>query len=513
MSKRKNRGVQLARAAAQGQRPGPGSGVVRTSDSFTNPFARLGFGEPNLLETAEYPITRLTQNYALLNSMYRNDWIARRIIDTIPEDMTKNWYEIKSQIDPDATDALRAVERRTNVKKRILDGLRWGRLFGGAAGIIVIEGQEDMLEEPLDLRYILPGQFKGIIIADRWSGVYPSTELVQDLSDPDFGLPEYYFFSMTETNIADGIRVHHSRVLRFIGRELPMIEQMSETYWGMSEIEHVYTELNKRNTTSENIAQLIFRANICTYKMSDLGQTLMTTDPNSQRELYQTLTMQNFLLSNMGMNVMDSTDDFQTSSYSFAGVADVYELFMLDVSGASEYPVTKLFGRSPAGMNSTGESDLRNYYDKVRQEQESKLRPILDKLLPVLCMSTWGAIPDDLDYEFCPIRDTSDEERANLIQQAAGAITTVYQSGIISQKTALKELRKSGATYGMWENITDEDIENADDGTVPPLDELSMAGGPGVNPMQQLQPGQAATEPEAPAQLPAPSLGETERSA
>lgn len=438
-----------------------------TTDSFSNPMARLGFGQPNLLEAADYPVTRLTQNYALLNSLYRNDWIAGKIIDAVAEDMTKNWYEITSQIEPDQLTQLAITERLCRVRKSILEGIRWGALYGGAAGVIIIEGQEDMLHEPLDLGMIMPGQFKGIIIADRWNGIYPDSDLVQDLSDPDFGTPEYYSFSMSETDISSGIRVHHSRILRFVGRELPYIERMSENYWGMSELEHVYTELNKRNTTSANIAQLIFQANLRTYKMSDLGQVLAATDPNAQRDLYQTLAMQNYLMSSMGMNVMDKDDDFQTNQYSFGGLSDVYETFMLDVSGASEIPVTRLFGRSPAGMDATGESDLMNYYDMVRQRQEARLRPALEKLLPIMCMSTWGAIPDDLEFTFNPIRDSSDSERADLMQKYTQSIVQAFQASVISQRTALKELRQINSFTGAWSNITDEDIESADDDTGP----------------------------------------------
>lgn len=454
------------------QRPIRATARQPTTDSFSNAPARIGFGTPNLMEAAEYPITRVTQNYALLNSLYRNDWIAARIIDALPNDMVKNGYSITSQLQPDQISRLETMERKTHLKQRLLEGLRWGRLFGGAAGIIIIDGQEDMLSEPLDLRTVMPGQFKGLIIADRWSGVYPDSAIVQDMSDPDFGLPEYYTFARSDTDLANGIHVHHSRVVRFSGRELPYVERMSENWWGISELEHVYTELTKRNTSSANIAQLIFQANIRTYKMADLGQTLMATDPQSQRDLYQTLSMQNFLMSNMGLNVMDKDDDFVTNQYTFSGLSDVYELFMMDVAGASEIPVTRLFGRSPAGMNATGESDLRNYYDKVRQQQEAQLRPALEKLLPILCMGTWGMLPDELTFDFNPVRDTSDEERASLIQQAANAINSVFQSGIISQRTALKELRQSGATYGMWSNITDEDIENADDGTMPDQGEM-----------------------------------------
>ena len=439
----------------------------KSADSYSNPLARIGFGQFNVAEASEYPLTRMTQNYALLNSLYRTEWIARRIIDTIPQDMTKNWYELKTQLQPDQVDKFKTMERKTHLKEQILEGLKWGRLFGGAAGIMVIEGQEDMLDQPLSLELIMPGQFKGLIIADRWSGVYPETGLVQDISDPDFGTPEYYNFCMSDTDMANGIRVHHSRVVRFLGRRLPQIERIAESYWGMSEIEHVYNELDKRNSASANIAHLLWQANLKIYKMRDLGQLLATTDPESQKELYQTMAAQNALLNSAGMSVVDQDDDFVTSQYTFSGISDVYELFMLDVSGASEIPVTKLFGRSPAGMNSTGESDLTNYYDIVKQRQESDLRPILEKLLPVLSMSTWGVIPDDLTFEFEPIRDSSETERADLMLKYTQAIVMAFNANVISQKVALKELRQTSSFTGAYTNIDDTDIDNSDDGTIP----------------------------------------------
>lgn len=458
------------------------------NDSFINPFNRLGFGKNNLLSTNEYPITRLTQNYALLNSLYRNDWIAKKIIDSVAEDMTKNWYALKGTLEPAQISRYEAVERKLHIRKAVLDGLRWGRLFGGAAGVMVIDGQEDMLEEPLDMRMVMPDSFKGIIIADRWSGVFTGIDMVTDLADPDFGTPEYYGFNMANTGDATNLRVHHSRVLRFIGRELPLIERMAETYWGASELEHVFTELNKRNTTSENVANLIFQANVRTYKMSDLGQLLATTNSQLQSQLYQTLQMQNFLMSNMGMNVMDKEDDFQTNQYTFSGLSDIYDAFMCDIAGAAEIPVTRLFGRSPAGLNATGESDLSNYYDRIAQLQEAQLRPVFEKLLPVMLMSTFGVIPDDWDIEFNPVSETSEQEKANLVKQSADAVVSVFQSGLISQKTALKELRQSGMAYGMWSNITDEDIENADDeseptGDMPEDAENGLQGDLGENPI------------------------------
>ena len=63
---------------------------------------------------------------------------------------------------------------------------------------------------------------------------------------------------------------------------------------------------------------------------------------------------------------------------------------MYDICGATEIPATRLFGRSPEGMNATGDSDIQNYYEKISTKQDAQLRPILEKLLPVISMSAWG---------------------------------------------------------------------------------------------------------------------------
>ena len=136
----------------------------------------------------------------------------------------------------------------------------------------------------------------------------------------------------------------------------------------------------------------------------------------------------------MGMYLIDQKDDFATHQYSFSGLSEIYDSFMMDVAGAAEIPVTKLFGRSPAGLNATGESDLQNYYDSIEEKQEAHLRPVIDKLLPVMCMSEFGAIPDDLDYTFNPVRRPTEEERKNLGKNISDTIVNYYNSGLFSQR-------------------------------------------------------------------------------
>ena len=430
-------------------------------DAFTNSLARIGFNQPNILEGSQYPITRLTRNYNLMNSLYRDSWIIRRVIDTLAQDMFKNWIQLTSSITPDEVKKVEKVLKVTRTRQRLLQGTKWGRLYGGAAGVIMIEGQEDTLDQPLQLDSIMPGDYKGLLIVDRWSGVYPQLELVDDLDSPDYGLPKYYQIKADEHG--EAVTVHHSRVIRFCGPELPYWEKLAEVYWGASVIEQVFDELKKRDNTSWNIAQLIFLANVRVLKMSDLGQLLATVNQKTKAQLWQTLEAQNMLLSNMGIYVMDKEDDYQTHQYSFGGVSEIYELFMLDIAGAAETPATKLFGRSPQGMNSTGEGEERNYNSTVEQHQETDLRPQLEKLLPVVYMSSLGYVPDDDDFIFNPVETPSQKDKADLIWRSVEAINSSFSSGIISQKIALKELRQTGEPLGIFTNITDEDIERSND--------------------------------------------------
>lgn len=437
-------------------------GRMVTQDAFSNTLARLGYATPNILEGTEYPLTRLTNNYQLLNSLYRNNWIARKVVDTIPEDMTRNWITVKSQVEPAQLEKLDRVWRVKRLKEKVLHGLKFGRLYGGAAGLIMIRGHEGILDQPLDYDDIMPGTFANLMIVDRWVGAYPSEELVEDINDVEFGLPRFYEMTLTTGEV---MRVHHSRVLRFVGRSLPYWETLAEVYWGESEIELIYEELKKRDNTSANIAQLMFLANLRVLKMDQLGQDLATADPAVQTQLFNTLQAQNYLMSSQRLQVLDKEDEFQTFQYAFGGINEIYQSFMMDISGASGIPVTKLFGRSPAGMNATGESDMQNYYEVVEQAQESMLAPVLNKLLPILCMSEWGAIPDDLDYIFNPIQTPDEKDIADLVQQKTTAIVNLVNAGILPQKTALQELRALGDTTGMFTNITDEQIEQADDST------------------------------------------------
>lgn len=433
---------------------------IQVSDAFSNPIARLGYGTQDLLQATQYPLTRMTQNYQLLTSLYRDNWIVQNIISTIPEDMVRKWYTVKSNVAPERIDALQRLERKVHLRKSILEGMYWGRLYGGAAAIIMVKGQDD-LSKPLDYGLILPGTFLGLQILDRWSGIYPEMGIVTDPSDPDFGLPAYYTVRDEESGTLIST-VHHSRVIRFTGRELPYNESIAEQYWGESEIEAIYNEVVKRDNVSSNIAALTFRANINYMETDSMDQMLAVNNSQAQRRFWQTLQAQSILESNFGMRLVNKGDIMHNTQYTFTGLPEVYDRMMMDVAGAARTPVTKLFGRSPAGMNSTGESDMNNYYDYIDGLRENQLRPLLEKILPVMLLSTWGAVPDDLDIDFPPLQTPDSSEVADIAEKKTRSIMEVYQGDLIDAATAQKELKALADETGMYSTISDEAIKAAE---------------------------------------------------
>lgn len=447
---------ELSRAgAAQAAVQAPAqSGAVMTLDAFSNPLFRLGHGSQSPLEATEYPLTRMTDNYALLNSLYRDNWVVQNVVGIIPDDMCREWFRLPGEVGPERLRQLEQAQMETGLRDSVNRGLCWGRLYGGAAGLIVIRGQEGMLDRPLELDEILPGSFRGLYILDRWCGITPEMGLTFYRGEM---VPEYYTINSEGGGAV--ARVHHSRIIRFTGRELPYLERMAEMYWGASEVESLYQDVVKHDNVSANMAALTFRANVDTMEVQNLDQLFSITSGEMQRRFWNTMQAQSVMQSNFGLRLVNRGDQIHNTQYTFTGLRDVYESMALNLSGASRIPMTKLFGRSPSGMDATGESDLTNYYDYIDTLRESKLRPILQQLLPVMAMSAWGEAPDGLEISFPPLWKPTAKEAAEIAERKAAAIRDAYQAGLLNVDTAQMELKKLADETGLFGSISDEEIE------------------------------------------------------
>lgn len=429
---------------------------TRHADAFANPAARTGWGEDNLINATEYPMTRLTQDWQTLTSLYRTSWIVQRVCNVIPEDALADLMIEAPGLETKELHRLEEEIRSTHLRDSILEGLRWGRLYGGAAAIIMISGQEEDLSLPIDINNITIGAFRGLYIVDRWSGIYPGLDLVDNDRDPDFGLPEYY--EVRDENGGGTYRVHHSRVLRFCGTKMPYWEQVAEQYWGTSAIESMYDELIKRDNVAHNIANLTFKACLSVLQVENLDQMFATSSTVHQRRMYAMLSAINTLENSLGIRLVNKGDDIQQLQYSFSGLPEVMDSAMMDMAGATSIPVTRLFGRSPAGMNSTGESDEKMYRQTLEQERSVHITPVLEKLIPIVCRSAIGYFPAGCQFKYPSLIEMSPEQKAQIIDQRSQAMERLFQANLLPGNVVLESFRNSQAELDITSNITDEHI-------------------------------------------------------
>lgn len=155
----------------------------------------------------------------------------------------------------------------------------------------------------------------------------------------------------------------------------------------------------------------------------------------------------------------------QTQSYTFSGLDQVLLAFGQQLSGASDIPLTRLFGQSPAGLNSTGDSDIKTYYDGILRQQESQLRWPMQLLLEIESCNLFGMpLPRDVNFTFAPLWQMSDTEKSAIDTADTNAVIAAYSAGLIDEPTALRELQSRGKITGRWDAITAETITAAEAG-------------------------------------------------
>jgi len=432
-----------------------------TGDTFQNFSLNLGLGTNNALSDSTYGFLPVTRDRTLLEWIHRGSWIVGVAIDAIADDMTKMGITITSEMPPGAIKKLETAAIKWGVWPAINDTIRWGRLYGGALAALMIDGQDP--RNPLDISRIGLGAFRGLMVYDRWMVEPDLNHMVRGVGD-DSQVPASYWVIASGTGVTfEGMRIHHTRVLRHEGVRLPYWQRVMENMWGISVVERLYDRLIAFDSATNGAAQLVYKSYIRTLKISKLRE-IIATGGMQVNQLQQYVEMMRRYQGIEGITLIDSEDDFAaqvSAGTSFSGIADALIHFGQQISGALQIPLVRLFGQSPAGLNSTGESDMRNYYDGIRQRQERELRPMITTIYRAMAKSEGIELPEDFNFVFNPLWQLSETERATAGAQVTAAVLSAWESGLVPDALALKELKQASIVNGLWTNITEADIQQA----------------------------------------------------
>ncbi|MBJ8823593.1 DUF1073 domain-containing protein [Citrobacter europaeus] len=430
--------------------------AVRTGDGYNNFAAKLGGYTANIQSGGNYQPGYISRNRVQLEFAYRSSFLVGAGVDAMADDMTRKGINISSKLQPGQKGKFETFWDDIAIWDGLNDTLKWSRLYGGALLVVLLEGQD--MSTPLKLDRIKEGQFKGVMCLDRWQ-VSPSYyDLVTDYG-PEFGKPKYYKVVTNQQGIPPW-KIHHSRIIRMEGDTLPFQQAQTENGWGMSVVERIFERIQAFDTATVGTTQLIHKAHLRTYSIDGLRK-ILATGGTLEDGLMKHMDMIREFQTIEGMTIMDKSDEFQTHSYSFAGIADVILRFAEQVSGATQIPLVRLFGQSPSGF-STGDGDLENYYSRVNSLQERRLRRRIRWLLDITWRSLFGQpLPEDFTFEFNKLWEMSDTDRATMASNVATALATAVRDIGMPQHAALNDLRNLSDIIGIGGSITDKDIEDA----------------------------------------------------
>jgi len=387
---------------------------------------------------------------------YRANWMARKVVDIPAYDMTREWRGWHTG--NTSIEEIEKLERILLVPRKTRHAITWGRLYGGSAMIMGLGGRQSNFAQPLDVEKVAKGDLEFLHVVGRYDLNCGPT--IEDLTSPYYGEPEYY--ERRSTGTVSSIKIHPSRVVRFNGALLPN-QQLAADGWGDSILQAIDESIKGAALVASGTATLVNDAKMDVLRMPHLSDNMSTQEYRDR--LTTRLTYANTVKGMMNTLLLDKEEEWERIQTNLGGLPDILKMFLLMVSGAADIPATRMLGQSPVGMNSTGESDLQNYYDRIAAEQND-LGTSMERLDEVLIRSATGSRGSDIYYEWRPLWQTSPQEKATTDKAKADAFKIDVDCGLIAPEVLKKarenQLIEDGVYPGFEEALEEYGTDDVD---------------------------------------------------
>ena len=348
-----------------------------TDGKYVNAMTKYGTmrDSDSAYRFAPEPIVSDTQ----LTIYYEQNGLFRKIINTPAEKAVKDGINLDS-LDGKTADYIEDKLDRLDWECKAAEALRWSRLYGGAI-IVMLVDDGGTLETPLCMENIKGIEelrvYERAVVQPDYSSVYSGRfngDFIRRFE------PEFYIVN----SIYGNFKVHKSRCLIFKNDNMPEIASNDQyRYWGVPEFTRIRNELRRTGTSHESANKLLDRSVQAVHKMKDLNSLLATEEGEEMLlKRLEAVDLARNILNTMAIDA--EGEDYAFATFSMNGVKDTVEVACNMLSAITNIPQTVLFGRSPSGMNSTGESDLENYYNFIEQIQKVSLKSNLRTLLDII---------------------------------------------------------------------------------------------------------------------------------
>jgi len=362
-------------------------------------------------------------DYGQLITRYREDWLAQKVCNIIPQDMTRKWRHV-------STEEGRKADKEFRIAELFRDGEKWARVYGTSFLILDVKDGSS-LSTPLNIESLGRNCINSLRVIERTRMVATGIMEVNPMS-PNFGMPLYYsFLGSAET-------IHHSRIIRFEATDLPVWEKQRNQWYSDSTLVPLMGTIDNFHVAASAASQLCQEATVDVVSVEGLQSLL--TNPEGELAVMKRFRLMKSMKSIYNILLLDDTETFDTKSIALSGVKDLIWEYLKIIAAAVGIPATRFLSASPDGMNATGESDLINYIEFLMGMQVSKFDPKLG-IIDAVLQKHYGV--ESWEYEWNCIFPESALQREERISKTTDQLCKLVDSGILSREDALDVIREN----------------------------------------------------------------------
>jgi phage-related protein (TIGR01555 family) len=377
--------------------------------------------------------------------LWRSNDICRRVIEAAPKAAFRRGVRIKVE-DKDQSERVGAALEDLELVEKFIQACCYENAYGGAAIYPVVQ-DAGSLEEPLDENATFSNVIAYHVLEPR--ELTPAS-FYTDINDPNFRKPKTWTFIPSGTNALISMQqIHESRLIIFPGKRVSnRLESGQRPGFGDSRLNGAWELVRDYAHAWGNTGAIL--ADFAAGTLAMEGYSKLMKEKGGEAVVRARMRVFSEFLSSIRMGVMDKQDTYSRSTTPLGGLSDILHDYAVRISAAAEQPVTVLFGMSPAGLNATGDNDVRAWYDTVAAWREHEIKRRFERAVEIymLGQDSWtnGVIPEVWSIEFPPLWEPSEKEQAETRKTIAETDQIYYTMGAADAGT-IAESRWGGDTY------------------------------------------------------------------
>lgn len=403
-------------------------------------------------------------DHATAEDVWQGDDIAARIVETIPNEMTREGFDVRIEEDVEAAEDMEHKLRELGTDAVMRQALCYRNAYGGAGVLMGLDdgAQGKALEEPLAEDRIKTFTHLSLFAPRE---LQPVAWYNNPLA-PKFGQISHYRLVPQAAGTSVNMLLHESRLIVLQGNSVSNRKRLtgsgSGAGWGDSIFVRIMHVLRDFQATWAGVNILLQDFAPAVLKIKGLAK-LLAGNVSGQSFATRAQAME-LARSIAKITVLDAEfEEYSRQSTNLTGLAEVIEQLALRLAAAADMPVSLLMGQSPAGLNATGEANTNWFFDQVKAKQKFQLLPALTQLTRTVFLSkdgpTGGKEPENWSIEFRPLKQMTEKEHAE-IREIQSRIDVAY---ITAQVVTSQEIAKSRFGGDAYSTNTEIDIELRDE--------------------------------------------------